>query len=182
MDGSKRSTKTNAFFTGFGKFRRLVLFDTLIAKHAPEELVAVVAHEVGHFERKHIVKFTLLSIISSAVLFYAASFFINNQEVFSAFRTENTSIYASLIFIGFAYSPVLRLFSILTQALSRKFEYEADAFSAQTYGKPEALIIALKKLSIDNYSNLMPHPMKVALDYSHPPVLKRIEALRNLAR
>jgi STE24 endopeptidase len=179
MDGSKRSTKANAFFTGFGKFRRLVLFDTLVSKHTQEELVAVLAHEIGHFERKHIIKSMILSTLSTGIVFYTFSVFMNNPELFGAFRMANTSVYASVVFVGFVYSPILRVASIFIQMLSRKHEFEADEFARATYGKPEALISALKKLSVDNLSHLTPHPLKVLLDYSHPPILERIKALRH---
>ena len=179
MDSSKRSTKSNAFFTGFGKFRRLVLFDTLISKQTPEELVAILAHEIGHFKRKHILKTMVLSIFTSGLMFYIFSLFINNPDLFQAFQMEHVSVYASLVFIGLFTSPFLRVLSLFTQKLSRKHEFEADEFAVKTYGQPNVLISALKKLSIDNLSHLTPHPLKVALDYTHPPILKRIEALRN---
>lgn len=178
MDSSKRSTKSNAFFTGFGRFRRLVLFDTLIEKHSIDELVAILAHEIGHFEKKHILKSLLLSILTSGFVFYTFGLFMNNPDLFSVFQMDHTSVYASIIFIGFLYSPILRVLSIFTQKLSRKFEFEADAFARETYGRPELLISALKKLSVDNLSHLTPHPLKIILDYSHPPILKRIAALR----
>jgi STE24 endopeptidase len=180
MDSSKRSTKGNAFFTGFGKFRRLVLFDTLIEKQTPEELVAILAHEIGHFEKKHIIRTMALSIIVSGIVFYTFSFFINNQPIFDAFQMHHLSTYASLVFIGFFYSPLFRILSIFSQMISRKHEFEADAFAVQTYGKPEVLISALKKLSVDNLTHLTPHPLKVALDYTHPPILERIRALRKM--
>ncbi len=180
MDSSKRSTKTNAFFTGFGKFRRLVLFDTLIEKQTPEELVAIVAHEIGHFKERHILKSIGLSVVSTAAMFYAFSLLLDNRELFAAFGMKKLSVYASLIFIAFLFSPVFRFLSILTHGLSRRFEFEADAYSARTYGKAEALVSALKKLTMDNLSNLRPHPLKVALDYTHPPVLERIRVLRFL--
>jgi STE24 endopeptidase len=182
MDASKRSTKANAFFTGFGRFRRLVLFDTLIEKHTTEELVAVFAHEVGHFKRGHIGKGILLSILISAVVFRFVGFIVTSPELAAAFGLEQVSVYAGLVFAGFLYSPVLRLLSFGSNALSRKFEFEADAYARETYGKPEALASALKKLSRDTFSNLTPHPFKVALDYSHPPVLKRVQALRGSPR
>jgi STE24 endopeptidase len=178
MDGSRRSTKANAFFTGFGKFRRLVLFDTLIQKQTIEELVAVVAHEVGHFRRGHIPKSIALSVLSSGAIFYVLSLMINNPALFEAFGDSNLSVYASIAFVSILSSPVLRLSSFFTNLLSRKFEFEADEFSRQTYGNAEALASALKKLSVDSMSHLTPHPLKVALDYSHPPVLRRIEVLR----
>lgn len=178
MDSSKRSTKSNAFFTGFGRFRKLVLFDTLIAHHSVEELVAVLAHEIGHFKRKHILKSMVLSIVSSAVLFFIFSLLLNNPQLFEAFRMEHISVYASLVFVSLFYSPILRVLTLFTNLLSRKHEFEADTYSTLTYGKPEKLISALKKMSVDHLSHLTPHPLKVALDYSHPPILKRIQALR----
>lgn len=178
MDSSKRSTKSNAFFTGFGRFRRLVLFDTLIEKHSRDELVAVLAHEIGHFKRKHILKSIILSIVVSGVMFYALGFFMNNEGLFAAFGMRYVSVYASLVFTGFLFSPFMRFFSLFTHHLSRKHEFEADAYAVETYGKPNELISALKKLSIDNLSNLTPHPLKVWLDYTHPPILQRIRALK----
>lgn len=178
MDGSKRSTKSNAFFTGFGRFRRLVLFDTLVEKQTVEELVAVFAHEVGHFKRMHILKYFIRSLFISAVGLYAFGFFMNDPELYKAFQMRQPSVYSGLVFISFLYAPFSRISSVFTQYLSRKYEFEADAFSKQTHGKPEALVSALKKLSVDNLAHLTPHPFKVALDYSHPPVMARIQALR----
>jgi STE24 endopeptidase len=181
MDSSKRSTKSNAFFTGFGKFKRLVLFDTLLEKQTTEELMAIFAHEVGHFKLGHIIRFTILSIASSLVLFFVLSLFIANEGLFQAFKMENISIYASLVFVGFLYSPISRMLSLLAHSISRKAEFEADRYSVETYGKPESLITALKKLSIDNLSDLKPHPLKVFFDYTHPPVLERIKILQGFA-
>ncbi len=178
MDGSRRSTKANAYFTGFGRYRRIVLFDTLVEKHTVDELMAVLAHEMGHFKKKHIHKLLFISALTTALLFFLLSLFIENEGLFAAFRMERTSIYASLFFIGFLYSPIATVIGIVTNALSRRFEFEADAYSADTFGKPEALIDGLKKLSVDNSSDLTPHPAKVFLEYSHPPVLQRVRALR----
>jgi len=178
MDGSKRSTKSNAFFTGFGRFKRIVLFDTLIEKHTVDELVSVLAHEMGHYRKKHILKSMLISILTSGLMFFILSLFINNRELFAAFGMEHVSVYASLFFFGFLYAPIEMLLSVFGNILSRRHEYEADAFAVDTYGKPEAMISALKKLSVDALSNLTPHPLKVFLGYSHPPVLDRIRAIR----
>lgn len=180
MDSSKRSTKSNAFFTGFGKFRRLVLFDTLIEKQTPVELVAVLAHEIGHFKRKHIQKSIILSIVTTGVVFFVLGLFLNNSGLFAAFAMTHISVYASIVFVTFLLSPFMKILSIFTHLLSRKHEFEADEYAARTHKNPEALISALKKLSMDNLSNLTPHPLKVFLDYTHPPVLQRIEALRRL--
>jgi len=180
MDGSKRSTKTNAFFTGFGKFRRIVLFDTLIAKHTKEELVSVLAHEMGHYKKGHINKFMLMSFINTFLMFFILSFFINNQNLFAAFKMEHLSVYASLVFFGFLYIPISMFLSVIQNIISRKYEYEADKYSVTTYKHPQEMIEALKKLSVDNLSNLTPHKMKVFLEYSHPPVLDRIKAIKNI--
>lgn len=182
MDGSRRSTKSNAYFSGFGKFRRIVLFDTLIEKHTVNELVSVLAHEMGHFKKKHIYKTMIIGIITTGLLFFILSFFINNPGLFKAFGMENTSIYASLLFFGFLYSPFMEIISLYGNCLSRKHEYEADAFAVSTVKDPEALISALKKLSADNLSNLTPHPLMVFLKYTHPPVLKRIERIRKIMK
>jgi STE24 endopeptidase len=179
MDASKRSTKSNAYFTGLGRFRRIVLFDTLIAKHTVDELVSVLAHEMGHYRKKHILTSILISIATTGLMFCILSLFINNTGLFAAFRMEHPSVYASLLFFGFLYTPIEMVLSIAGTMLSRKHEYEADAYSVTTYRKPEAMITALKKLSVDNLSNLTPHPLKVFLSYSHPPVLERIKAIRH---
>ncbi len=177
MDGSKRSTKSNAFFTGFGKFRRIVLFDTLIEKHTVDELVSILAHEVGHYRKKHIFKSILISILTTGLMFFVLSLFINNKDLFAAFQMQETSIYASLFFFGFLYSPIEMIVGILGNILSRKHEYEADAYAIKTTRNTRAMSTALKKLSVDNLSNLTPHPLKVFLSYSHPPVLERIRAI-----
>lgn len=178
MDASKRSTKSNAFFTGFGKFRRIVLFDTLIEKHTVDELVSVLAHEMGHYKKKHVIQSILISIITTGLMFFILSLFLHNKGLFAAFKMKETSIYASLLFFGFLYAPIEMMLSLVGNMLSRKNEYEADGYAVTTYGKPESMITALKKLSVDNLSNLTPHPLKVFLSYSHPPVLERIKAIR----
>ena len=181
MDASKRSSKSNAFFTGFGRFRRIVLFDTLIKKHTVDELVSVLAHEMGHYKKKHILKSILLSIITTGLMFFILSLFINNEGLFSAFKMAHTSIYASLFFFAFLYTPINLVISIFSKILSRKHEYEADLYASTTYGKSESMISALKKLTVDNLSNLTPHPLNVFLNYSHPPVLERIQAMRKMS-
>jgi STE24 endopeptidase len=180
MDASSRSTKSNAFFTGFGRFRRIVLFDTLIERHTVDELVSILAHEMGHHKKGHILKSMAISVTTTGLVFFMLSFFINNEGLFAAFSMQNTSIYASLVFFGFLYAPINMVLSIFGKMLSRKHEYAADAYAVVTYGKPESMISGLKKLTVDNLSNLTPHPLKVFLDYSHPPVLKRIEAIRGM--
>ncbi|RAP31697.1 peptidase M48 [Candidatus Marinamargulisbacteria bacterium SCGC AG-343-D04] len=179
MDGSKRSTKSNAFFTGFGNNRRIVLFDTLIEKHTTDELLVILAHEMGHYKKHHIFQTLLLSIISSAAMFYILSFFLNNPDIAAAFKMQNISIYSSIVFFGFLFKPVEEALSIFGNILSRKNEFEADKYAKDTTNKEEALISGLKKLSADNLSNLTPHPLKVFITYSHPPLLDRIKALRS---
>ena len=178
MDGSRRSSKSNAFFTGFGKYRRIVLFDTLIKNHDLDGLVSVLAHEMGHYKKKHILKMMVISILTNGLMFFILSIFINNPRMFAAFRMDNLSIYASLLFFSFLYTPINIILSLAGNVLSRKHEYEADKYAAFTYKKPEAFILALKKLSADNLTNLTPHPLKVFISYSHPPVLERIKTLR----
>ena len=182
MDGSKRSTKSNAFFTGFGKNKRIVLFDTLINEHTTKELVSVLAHEMGHFKKKHILKNLKLAILQMGIVFYLLSFFISFKGLFDIFSMNEISIYAGLIFFGMLYSPIDFFLSILMQISSRKDEFEADRFAFNTYDDKESLINALKKLSVKNLSNLTPHPLYVFLNYSHPPILKRIKALRDLKK
>lgn len=178
MDGSKRSNRLNAFFTGFGRFRRIVFFDTLIEKLTAEELIVILAHEMGHFKKRHILKMMAVAILQTGLMFYILSWFIGNEGVFAAFGMEHISIYAGLVFFGFLYSPLSMVFSIAGNLFSRRYEFEADAFAVQTTGLCLEFINGLKKLCLANLSNLTPHPLQVFLQYSHPPVLQRIEVLR----
>ncbi len=178
MDGSKRSSKLNAFFTGFGRFRKIVFYDTLLDKLDEPEIVAVLAHEMGHFKLKHIFKMIVASIVQTGIMFYILSIFLGNTEMSEAFHMQQTTVYSSLVFFGFLYSPVNILVSILFNCFSRKNEFAADSYAAQSTGSPEFLIASLKKLSQANLSNLTPHPAMVFLHYSHPPVLQRIKQLR----
>ena len=180
MDGSKRSTKSNAFFTGFGKNKRIVLFDTLINAHTPDELLTVLAHEMGHFKKKHIQRRLIFGILQMGVIFYLLSLFITQQSLFTAFYVDTPSIYAGLVFFSILFSPVDLVISIIMQFFSRKDEYEADRFAALTTKKAGALITALKKLSADNLSNLTPHPFYVFLNYSHPPLAQRVAAMEKI--
>ena len=177
MDGSKRSSKSNAFFTGFGKNKRIALYDTLIENHTEDELVAVLAHEIGHYKKKHIIKNMAISIVQTGIMFFLLSIFLSSQGLYDAFFMEQASVYVGLIFFGMLYAPIDMIVSIFMQALSRKYEFEADEFASTTYRK-EPMIEALKKLSKDNLSNLTPHPFYVFLNYSHPPVLERINTIR----
>lgn len=178
MDGSKRSSKSNAFFTGFGKKKRIALFDTLVEKHTVPELVGVLAHEIGHYKKKHIVTGMVVSILTMGVMFFLLGLMMNNRGLFDAFGIKETSIYVSLVLFGILMSPLNTVLSISGNMLSRKHEFEADAYAAQVTGHPEEMANALKKLSKDNLSNLTPHPFYVFLNYSHPPVVERIAALQ----
>ncbi|WP_138430839.1 M48 family metallopeptidase [Fodinibius saliphilus] len=178
MDGSKRSSKSNAFFTGFGKNKRIALYDTLIENHTDEELVAVLAHEIGHYKKKHIIKNMIISIAQTGIMFFLLSVFLNSQGLYDAFYMEQISVYTGLIFFGMLYAPIDMIVSIFMQVLSRKYEFEADAFAANTFQK-EPMVAALKKLSKDNLSNLTPHSFYVFLNYSHPPVLERIKTIKD---
>ncbi len=185
MDGSKRSSKSNAFFTGFGKRKKIALFDTLIESQSTDELVAVLAHEIGHFKKKHIVQRLVLSMIQTAVIFFLLGMATNpesglGKQLFAAFGAL-PSHYMGLALFMILFKPVSRILSILMNILSRKHEFEADEYAARAQDTPEHLITALKKLSANNLSNLTPHPLEVFLDYSHPPVLVRIEALKKFA-
>jgi STE24 endopeptidase len=180
MDGSRRSAKSNAFFTGFGRKKRIALFDTLIEKHPPDELVAVLAHEIGHWKLKHILKGLIVGIVKMGFLLGLLSLAVRWQPLFEAFGVEQVSVHAGLVFFLLLYTPVSLVLSVGINHLSRRHEFEADAFAASTTGKPESLIQALKKLSRDNLSNLTPHPLKVFLEYSHPPVIERVRTLRGM--
>lgn len=181
MDGSKRSTKSNAFFTGFGKNRRIALFDTLIEKHSVDELVAVIAHEIGHYKEKHIFTGMLLSIAQMGLLFYLLSLVLESQILFAAFGVQEISVSVGLVIFGIIFAPASFVLSVAMQGLSRKHEFEADHYAVKTAGLGESLVSGLKKLSRDNLGNLTPHPLYVFLTYSHPPVRERILAIRAAA-
>jgi STE24 endopeptidase len=177
MDGSRRSTKSNAFFTGFGKHKRIVLFDTLIKQHTPKELVAVLAHEMGHYKKKHVLQALVLGVLQTGLMLFLLAKFITYQGLFNAFYMPQQSVYAGILFFAMLYAPIDFFVGLLIQTLSRKNETVADRFAAETTGDPGSMVDALKKLSVHNLSNLTPHPFYVFLNYSHPPVLKRIQHL-----
>lgn len=177
MDGSKRSSKGNAFFSGLGKRKKVVLFDTLIEKHTVQELTAVFAHEVGHYKKKHIILGTLISVATTGLMLYLLSLMIYSSEVSWAMGGEVTSLHLNMLAFGILYSPVSSILGLVGNALSRKNEYEADEYAVKTYGgKP--LISGLKKLSSDQLSNLTPHPAYVFVHYSHPPLLQRVRSMQ----
>ena len=180
MDGSKRSSKSNAFFTGFGNNKRIALFDTLINKHTTAEMVAILAHEIGHYKKKHILQGTVISILHAGALFFLLSLFLGSPGLYEAFYMRQESVYAGLLFFGLLYTPIELVLSVVMQALSRKNEYEADRFAAETIDNPNNLLDTLKKLSSTNLSNLTPHPFYVLLNYSHPPLLQRLKAIQDI--
>lgn len=180
MDGSKRSSKSNAFFTGFGKNKRIVLFDTLIENHSVSELVGVLAHEMGHYKLKHIIKSLVIGVFQAGIVFYILSICLSQKGLFDAFYMENMSVYAGLIFFSLLYTPVDLLTGILMNLYSRKNEFEADHFAVTTSRDKQSLKHALIKLSVNNLGNLFPHPLYVVLHYSHPPVMKRIETIDSI--
>lgn len=180
MDGSKRSKKSNAFFTGLGRTKRIALFDTLIQGHTPQEVVAVLAHELGHAALGHVRTNTILALGKLGILFALLAMFISHTPIFTAFGLQQPSVHAGLIFFALFLTPISYVLSMGMNALSRSFEYAADAYAARLTGRPQDLIMALKKLSTDNLVNLTPHRVYVLLHSSHPPILKRIQALRRM--
>jgi STE24 endopeptidase len=176
IDGSKRSSKSNAFFSGIGKKKKIVLYDTLIQNHSTDELVAVLAHEVGHFKKKHIVWSYVLSVVQIVFTLYVLSLMIFNENVSLALGGTQLSIHLNLLAFGILFSPISGITGLLMNLLSRKNEFEADAYAKETFNG-EALAGALKKLSVDNLSDLYPHPWYVFFHYSHPPLLVRLKAI-----
>lgn len=176
LDGSKRSTKANAYFSGFGKSKKIVLFDTLIQNHTTDELVAVLAHEVGHYKRKHIIQNLLIALLQTGAILWIFSRFVNEPLLSEALGVSQSGIHLNIIAFGMLYSPISMALGILMNIFSRKNEYEADDYAKTTFGK-NPLIAALKGLSSNNLSNLTPHPWYVFFHYSHPTVLERIRAM-----
>jgi len=179
IDGSKRSSHSNAYFSGIGKYKRIALFDTLLEQMNDDEILSIIAHEVGHYKLKHIYTGILLSALQSGIMLYILSIFINNSSLFEVFQMENLSVYASLVFFSMLYSPISMIIGIFFTMVSRKNEFSADAYSVKTAKLPDSLISGLKKLSKENLSNLTPHWLNVFLNYTHPPVLDRIVAIRD---
>ncbi|MFN5961560.1 MAG: M48 family metallopeptidase [Verrucomicrobiota bacterium] len=180
VDGSRRSTKANAFFAGFGRHKRIALFDTLVDKHPEPELLAVLAHEIGHFRRHHIIQRLCAAVLQLAVLFLLMGLLLNNPQLFKAFGVSQPSLWLGFVFFMILFEPAQLLIGIASSLWSRKHEYEADAYAADATGGPHDMIAALKRLARDSLSNLTPHPLYVFLHYSHPPMLDRIAALRAL--
>ena len=176
IDGSKRSTKSNAYFSGLGKKKRIVLFDTLIEDLSEEEIVAVLAHEIGHYQKKHTRKGMILSIIQTGLTLFILSWFISNPALSAALGVKEPAFHVSLIAFGILYSPISTILGLGLNILSRKNEFEADTF-ARDHFSGEYLSSALKKLTVKNLGNLKPHPLYVFFHYSHPPLLERLERL-----
>ncbi len=182
VDGSRRSSKANAFFAGLGRNKRIGLFDTLIERYNVSELVAIVAHEIGHYKKGHVTQGIAVQAAYLGGLFFTMSFVLGQAGLFDAFYMTEPSVYAGLVFFGLLFTPVEMALSLFVNALSRKNEFEADRFAADTPGHNEHLIAALKKLSADSLTNLTPHWLHVVLYHSHPPVLDRIAALHAAPR
>ena len=183
MDGSKRTTKANAFFTGFGKRKKIALFDTLIDKSSREELVAVLAHEIGHFKRGHIKQRLFAGILQTAVIFFLMGAAIDPSGpvsgiLFEAFGVSRISPHVGLVIFMLLLEPVSRLLGIALNAWSRKHEYEADAYAVEVTGQSEPLCSALRKMTADQLSHPAPSKLRVALDYSHPPLINRLRAMQ----
>jgi STE24 endopeptidase len=177
MDGSKRSRHSNAFFTGFGRFRKIVLFDTLTQQLNEPELEAVLAHEIGHFKKKHIPKMLIFSTFSSLAGFYVVSLLAKQEWFYRAFGFEPGNIAPVLLLFALLSGVVMFWFSPLAHWWSRRYEYQADAFAAQVMNEPRSLIGALRKLNEKNLSNLTPHPLYSGFYYSHPTLVEREAAL-----
>ena len=179
IDGSKRSTKANAYFTGLGPKKRVVLYDTLIDEMTQEEIVAVLAHEVGHYKKRHTLRSMVVSVIQMGVLFWLFSLCVNNAALSEALGGDRAYFQLGLIAFAILYSPVNLILGIGMNVWSRSNEYEADAFAARYY-EGDYLVSGLKKISVKSLSNLTPHPLYEYIYYSHPSLLKRIDAIKRI--
>ena len=177
IDGSKRSTKANAYFSGLGPKKRIVLYDTLINDLEVNELVAVLAHEIGHYKKKHVLKNIFLSVLQTGIILYILSLFIGNPVLSKALGSPTYSFEINLIAFSLLYSPISLITGVFMNIFSRKNEYQADAFAKENFDGT-ALASALKKLSVNNLSNLTPHKLYVFFHYSHPTLLERLQALK----
>lgn len=177
IDGSKRSTKANAYFSGLGAKKRIVLYDTLINDMSTNEIIAVLAHEIGHYKKKHTLTGIIFSIILTGLTLYIFSLFVDNPKLSEALGSDKPSFHLGLIAFGILYSPISLVTGIISSIISRKNEYTADRF-AGSFGLGDYLINGLKKLSSKNLTNLTPHPAYVFFHYSHPTLLQRIRALK----
>lgn len=180
IDGSKRSSKSNAYFSGLGPKKKIVLYDTLIENQENDEIIAVLAHEIGHYKLKHTLVSVVISILNTGIMLFLLGLVVNSPLLGEALGVEKMGLHIGLIAFSFLYSPISTVIGIAMNALSRKNEFEADAYAAKT-NNGKNLITALKKLSVDNLGNLYPHPAYVFVHHSHPPVLKRIEAIKKIS-
>jgi len=180
VDAGKRSRHTNAYFTGIGKTKRIVLYDTLLASHAPEEIIAVLAHEIGHWKKKHIVKQLVFMIGISLVLLYLVYLVVGSPILYSAFGIQHTPVYAGLFLVSLYLGAIKFFLSPVGAAVMRRYEREADRMAFELTGDSQPMINALKRLAKDNLSNLHPHPLYVWFYYSHPPLIERIEYLQTM--
>jgi len=176
IDGSKRSTKANAYFSGLGPKKRIVLYDTLINDLTTNEIVAVLAHEIGHYKKNHTLSNIALSVIQNGIMFYIFSLLVDNEQLSRALGSETVSFQLGLVAFGILYSPISTIIGLIMNTISRKHEFQADAFAKQ-FNQAEGLISGLKKLTAKNLSNLTPHPWYVFFNYSHPTLYQRIKAL-----
>lgn len=176
MDGSKRSSKANAFFSGLGSKKRIVLYDTLANEYSKEEITAVLAHEIGHYKKKHTLTAMIVGVLQMGVMLFILSLVINKPEFSMALGVQEKSFHIGLLVFSMMYSPLSMAIGVVMNVISRKNEYEADNYAKTTY-KAEPLVSSLKKLSVDSLSNLTPHPYDVFMNYSHPTLLQRIKAL-----
>ncbi len=180
VDGSRRSSKANAFFTGFGSNKRIALYDTLIERHDTDEILAVVAHEVGHDKRHHVLWGLLLAVLHTGLLLglFRVAY---RPELFAAFGLEHASVATGLVCFSLLYTPVELVVSLGLHALSRRHEFAADRWAVETTGHGRALATALKKLAAHSLGNLTPHPLDVVLHHSHPPLVQRVAAIEALS-
>lgn len=176
IDGSKRSTKANAYFSGFGPKKRIVLYDTLLKELTEEEIVAVLAHEIGHYKKKHVLRSLIFSVFLTGFMLFLFSLVVNSPGLSRALGAETPSFHLGLIVFGILYSPLSLLIGLVSNYISRNNEFEADRFVKENFD-PEILAHALKRLSVRNLSNMVPHPVYVFFHYSHPPLLGRLEKL-----
>jgi STE24 endopeptidase len=177
VDGSRRSTKANAFFTGFGRHRRVALFDTLLDRHDPDEVLAVVAHEVGHYKLGHVWEGLAIAIVRMGIVFFLLSILLDRPGLYAAFGVSEPSVHAGLVFFGFLFGPIDLLLGLVVRARQRHDERAADRFALDTTGAGAPLAKALARLAADTLENPTPHPLYVALHHSHPPVAERVRAL-----
>jgi STE24 endopeptidase len=178
VDAGKRSRHTNAYFTGIGKTKRIVLYDTLLASHSPEEIIAVLAHEIGHWKKKHILKQLIFMIGASLVLLYLAYLVVGIPILYSAFRIQHTPVYVGLFLVSLYLGAIRFFLSPVGAAVIRRYEREADGMAFELTGTSQPMVKALKRLAKDNLSNLHPHPLYVWFYYSHPPLIERIKYLQ----